>query len=90
MQVSGYYTGSGGLSIVKSRVWSLQQLFPNLTYVGTQADDRFSISTVSSDITEGGQSIRIISSGINSNYLKYKILFDEIIIDENDTSLITE
>ena len=90
MQVSGYYTGSGGLSVVKSRVWSLQQLFPNLTYVGTQADDRFSISTVSSDITEGGQSIRIISSGINSNYLKYKILFDEIIIDENDTSLITE
>lgn len=90
MQVSGYYTGSGGLRVVKSRVWSLQQLFPNLTYVGTQADDRFSISTVSSDITEGGQSIRIISSGINSNYLKYKILFDEIIIDENDTSLITE
>lgn len=90
MQVSGYYTGSGGLSVVKSRVWSLQQLFPNLTYVGTQADDRFSISTVSSDITEGGQSIRVISSGINSNYLKYKILFDEIIIDENDTSLITE
>lgn len=90
MQVSGYYTGSGGLSVVKSRVWNLQQLFPNLTYVGTQAEDRFSISTVSSDITEGGQSIRIISSGINSNYLKYKILFDEIIIDENDTSLITE
>lgn len=90
MQVSGYYTGSGGLSVVKSRVWSLQQLFPNLTYVGTQADDRFSISTVSSNITEGGQSIRIISSGINSNYLKYKILFDEIIIDENDTFLITE
>lgn len=90
MQVSGYYTGLGGLNVVKSRVWSLQQLFPDLTYVGTQADDRFSISTVSSDITEGGQSIRIISSGINSNYLKYKILFDEIIIDENDTSLITE
>lgn len=90
MQVSGYYIGSGGLSVVKSRVWSLQQLFPNLTYVGTQADDRFSISTVSSDITEGGQSIRVISSGINGNYLKYKILFDEIIIDENDTSLITE
>ena len=90
MQVSGYYTGSGGVSVVKSRVWSLQQLFPNLNYVGTQADDRFSISTISSDITEGGQSVRIISTGINSNYLQYKVLFDEILIDPNDTTLITE
>lgn len=90
MQVSGYYTGSGGVSVVKSRIWSLQQLFSDLTYVGTQADDRFSISTLSSNITEGGHPIIIISTGINSNYLKYKILFDEIIIDENDTTLITE
>lgn len=90
MQVSGYYTGWGGASVVKSRVWSLSQLFPDLVFRGTQADDRFAISTLSSDITEGGQSVRIISTGINSNYLKYKILFDEIIIDPDDTSLITE
>lgn len=90
MQVSGYYTGSDGISVAKSRVWNLEQLFPNLVFLGTQSDDNFSISVATSSISEGGQPIEILVSGIRSIYLKYKVLFDSITIDPNSSSLITQ
>ena len=50
--VKGYYKETNDRSVVRSIVWSLQQLFPDLKFKGETANDRFSISTAFTQLNE--------------------------------------
>ena len=87
--VKGYYKETNDRSVVRSIVWSLQQLFPDLQFKGETANDRFSISTAFTQLNEG-EYVKIVASGINVNYLKFACVFESITIDPNSVALIDE
>lgn len=85
--VKGYYKEANDRSVVKSIVWSLERLFPDLHFLGETANDSFTISTKFSQLNEGAY-MGIVASGINIEYLKFACVFESINIDQDDTSLI--
>lgn len=85
--VRGYYKETNDRSVVKSIVWSLEQLFPDLHFLGETANDSFTISTRFSQLNEG-EYMGIVASGINIEYLKFACVFESITIDQDDASLI--
>lgn len=85
--VRGYYKETNDRSVVKSIVWSLERLFPDLHFLGETANDSFTISTRFSQLNEG-EYMGIVASGINIEYLKFTCVFESITIDQDDTSLI--
>ena len=89
--VRGYYKDSDDKSVVKSIVWSLEQLFPDLHFQGETANDRFSISTNFNEVRENNYLV-VNAAGINKEYLKFACVFDDdaIEIDPNDSHLITK
>ena len=87
--VAGYYKEANNRSVVKSIVWSLERLFPDLHFKGVTANDSFSISTRFTQVKEGS-SIGIVASGINVEYLKFACVFETIDINGEHKSLIDE
>lgn len=85
--VKGYYIEESNMSVPRSIVWGLQTLFPDLHFMGTIVEDRFSISTNFSTFNEGGY-VTVNAEGINVNYLQFACVFEDITIDPADIALI--